>query len=92
MNDIDRSLVINTYVKVYGEEYRDIISKRINSSMIFMYDDPIFIEDHVKFLRHCKRNMYRVQLLIKLGINIKDEYKLIMLIVCQQIIKTLLKY
>lgn len=75
MNDKEKSLVINAYVNVYGEEYRDIISKRINSSMIFMYDDPIFIEDHVKFLRHCKRNMYRVQLLIKLGINVKDEYK-----------------
>lgn len=75
MNDKEKSLVINSYVNVYGEEYRDIISKRINSSMIFMYDDPIFIEDHVKFLRHCKRNMYRVQLLIKLGINVKDEYK-----------------
>lgn len=75
MNDKEKSLVINSYVNVYGDEYRDIISKRINSSMIFMYDDPIFIEDHVKFLRHCKRNMYRVQLLIKLGINVKDEYK-----------------
>ena len=75
MNDKEKSLVINSYVNVYGEEYRDIISKRINSSMIFMYDDPIFKEDHVKFLRHCKRNMYRVQLLIKLGINVKDEYK-----------------
>lgn len=68
-------LIIEAYTNVYGEKYRDIITNRINSSMIYIYDDPIFIEDHIKFLRHCKRNMYRMQLLIKLGINVKDEYK-----------------
>lgn len=69
------SLIIEAYTNVYGDKYRDIITNRINSSMIYMYDDSIFIEDHVKFLRHCKRNMYRVQLLTKLGINVKEEYK-----------------
>lgn len=68
-------LIIEAYTNVYGEKYRDIITNRINSSMIYIYDDPIFIEDHIKFLRHCKRNMYRMQLLTKLGINVKDEYK-----------------
>ena len=68
-------LIIEAYTNVYGDKYRDIITNRINSSMIYIYDDPIFIEDHIKFLRHCKRNMYRMQLLTKLGINVKDEYK-----------------
>lgn len=75
MNSKYNSLIIDAYTKVYGDQYRDIIAKRINSSMIFMYDDPIFIEDNIKFLKHCKRNMYRIHLLIRLGINVKEEYK-----------------
>ena len=46
--------VIDAFSSVYGEEYRSIISKKINNCIILSYHDVEGLNDYVSYLKRCK--------------------------------------
>lgn len=70
--------VIDAFSSVYGEEYRSIISKKINNTVIISYHDLEGLENYVSYLKKCKSCELSIRFLDEIGINIgtykKDNY------------------
>ena len=58
-------LAIDVFSNVYGKEYHDIISKKINNSIIFQYIDIIGYEDYLQYVKRCKRRELSYEFLVK---------------------------
>lgn len=67
--DIDSILpsIIDALTYVYGEEYREIISSRVNNSIIFQYFDLEGFEDYIDYIKRCKRRELSYEFLSKIG-------------------------
>ena len=55
--------VIDAYSNVYGEEYRDIISQRINNAIIIPYYDIEGLDDYLSSIKRCKKREYAIKFL-----------------------------
>ena len=64
---------IDAYSNIYGEEYRDIISSKINKSIIFQYIDITGYEDYIEYVKRCKRRELSYEFLINSKL-ITDKY------------------
>ena len=62
--------VIEAYIKVFGEEYRDIIQERINSAKIITYKTEQGIENYVIFLENCKARELSIKFLKEKGVDV----------------------
>ena len=62
--------VIEAYIKIFGEEYRDIIQERINSAKIITYKTEQGIEDYVIFLENCKARELSIKFLKEIGVDV----------------------
>lgn len=65
---------INAFTKVYGEEYHDIIKKRINNAVIISYYDIWGLSNYLLYIKKCKRREYAIKFLDKIGVDVK-KYK-----------------
>ena len=73
--------LIEAYTNVYGEEYRGIISKRINSIIFFQYNNLAGMRNYILNLKSCKQNELGIKFLKEIGIdtskyNVKSYSKL----------------
>ena len=70
--------VIDAFSSVYGDEYRSIISKKINNSIIVSYHDFEGLRDYVSYLKRCKSREFSIRFLDEIGIDVqahkKDNY------------------
>ena len=70
--------VIDAFSSVYGEEYRSIISDRINKSIIIPYHDIDGLNGYVKYLLDCKSREFSIRFLEEIGIDVsaykRDNY------------------
>ena len=70
--------VIDAFSSVYGEEYRSIISKKINNTLIISYHDFEGLRDYVSYLKRCKSREFSIRFLDEIGIDVqahkKDNY------------------
>lgn len=72
--DINKVLpnIIDAYSSVYGEEYSDIISKKINSAIVIQYYDLDGYEDYLSYIKRCKRREFAITFLNNIGFNFSD--------------------
>lgn len=61
--------VIDAYTYVYGEEYREIISKRLNKAVIICYNDVNELKSYLSILKKAKCNELAVKFLTLIGEN-----------------------
>ena len=66
--------VVDAFTKVYGEEYQDIISQRINNALIIPYYNIIGLNDYISCIKRCKRREYAIEFLDKIGVDV-EKYK-----------------
>lgn len=66
---------VEAFTKVYGEEYRDIISKKINNAVIIPYYDIEGLSNYIFYIKSCKRREYAIKFLDKIGVNLKKHIK-----------------
>lgn len=62
--------VIEAYIKIFGEEYRDIIQERINSAKIITYRTEYGIREYVIFLENCKARELSIKFLKEIGVDV----------------------
>ena len=71
--DIDfqsiRTPIIDAFTFVYGEKYRDIISKKINNTYFISYFDIDGMESYVYYLRNCKGKELSLRFLDAIGVS-----------------------
>lgn len=60
--------VIQAYTEVFGEEYHELISDKINSSIIIPYNDIEGLEAYIDFRKSKKKEELIVKLLQQIGI------------------------
>ena len=65
--------VIDAFSSVYGEEYRSIISKKLNNALIISYHDLEGIDDYVQYLKNCKRREFSIRFLDEIGIDVEEH-------------------
>ena len=65
--------VIDAFSSVYGEEYRSIISKRINNCIILSYHDVDGLNDYVSYLKRCKGRELSIRFLDEIGIDVQTN-------------------
>jgi len=65
---------IEVFTHIYGEEYRSIITERVNNALILSYLDPIGISNYALFLKKCKQREFSMEFLSRIGIDIQ-QYK-----------------
>ena len=66
--------VVDSFSKVYGKEYYDIIFKKINRAVIIPYYDIEGLQDYISYVERCKRREYAIKFLDKIGIDV-EKYK-----------------
>lgn len=66
--------VISAFTAVYGEEYRAMITKKINNALIVSYHDVEGLSDYILYITRCKRRELSIKFLEQIGIDIQ-EYK-----------------
>ncbi len=59
--------VIEAYSHVFGEEYRSIITERLNKALLLYYVDPKNINDYVQYLERCKARELSIRFLEQIG-------------------------
>lgn len=62
--------VTETYTKVFGTEYRDIIEKRLNRVIYVIYQDVDGMASYLEFLKECKQRELAIKFLEEIGIDI----------------------
>lgn len=67
--------IIDAYTKIFGEEYSDIISKRLNSSIIIQYHDVEGLEDYISDIKRAKKRECAIKFLDGIGIDVKEHIK-----------------
>ena len=67
--------VIDAYSSIYGEEYRPIISKKLNNSIIVSYHDYEGLSNYVSYLKKCKGREFSIRFLDEIGIDVKEHKK-----------------
>lgn len=67
--------VIDAFSSVYGDEYRSIISKKINSAVIVSYHDVEGLDDYIFYLKNCKERELSIHFLEEIGVNIQSTAK-----------------
>ena len=74
--DFDSAIphVIDAFTHVFGEEYRDIITKRVNRTTIIYYKDPTHINGYISHLKRCKKRELYIRFLDELGYDV-EKYK-----------------
>ena len=67
---------IDAYTLVYGEEYRSMISEKINHTIVASYRDLRGLEDYISYLKECKIRELSIRFLNEIGIDVlnKDNY------------------
>lgn len=65
--------IVEAFTAVYGEEYRTIISQKVNKTLIISYHDVEGMEGYVRYLERCKKREYGIKFLEKIGIKVKYE-------------------
>ncbi len=66
--------IVDAYSHVFGEEYRDIINKRVNNTVIVYYTDYKQISSFVYHLKKCKKRELMIRFLDELGYDV-EKYK-----------------
>ena len=56
---------IDAYCNVYGNEYRELISSKINKSIILQYIDVNGYDDYIEYVKRCKRRELSYEFLTK---------------------------
>ncbi len=77
LNIILKSLlpyVIDAFSYVYGEEYRSIISSKINNALIIPYHDIEGLDNYIYYLKCCTTRKFAIQFLEEIGIDVQ-KYK-----------------
>ena len=74
--DFDSAIphVIDAFTHVFGEEYRDIITERVNRTTIIYYKDPTHINGYISHLKRCKKRELYIRFLDELGYDV-EKYK-----------------
>lgn len=67
--------IIDTFTKVYGDEYRDTISKKINNMHVFYYYNTDYLTEYIADIKMCKRREYSIRFLDRIGIDVKKYIK-----------------
>lgn len=67
-------LIIDAFTEIYGQEYHSIISEKLNSAVMILYQDYESLDDYVLFLKKYKSREYSIKFLEKIGINV-EKYK-----------------
>lgn len=70
-NDIKKYIpdILDAFSYLFGEEYREIMSQRINNLKYFMYYDSDSIENYYNFLLSCKQKELSIKFLDLIGID-----------------------
>lgn len=66
---------IDAFTKVYGEEYHDVVLKRLNKAVIVQYYDIEGLDDYLSYIKSCKRREYAIKFLGKIGVDLKEHIK-----------------
>jgi len=69
------SYIIDAFTQIYGEEYRSIISKKINNALIISYYDIEGLHSYLSYIKNCKKSEYSIKFLDKIGIDVKKYIK-----------------
>lgn len=66
--------VIDAFSYVYGEEYRSMISSKINKAIKIVYHDLEGLNGYILYLQGCKRREFAIRFLDEIGIDVQ-KYK-----------------
>ena len=67
--------VIYAFKKIYGEEYEDIILKRIYNSTMIQYYDIEGLRDYILNIRNCKKRELSIKFLYNIGLDVEKHIK-----------------
>lgn len=62
--------VIDAFSSVYGEEYRSIISKKVNNTIIVQYHDFVGLSNYIASIKRCKVREFSIRFLEEIGIDV----------------------
>ena len=65
--------VVDAFSFVYGSEYREHITKQLQNSIYFFYQDVEGLEEYLKYLRYCKKNELKIRFLEEIGVPVFEE-------------------
>lgn len=68
-------VVAYAFTQVYGEEYHDIIFKKINNAIIVPYYDIEGLSDYISYIKRCKKREYAIKFLENIGIDVNNHKK-----------------
>ena len=66
--------IIEAFSGVYGEEYRSLISKKINNAIIVYYYNITGLDSYISFFKKCKAREFSIRFLDEIGIDVQ-KYK-----------------
>ncbi len=69
------SYAIEAFSHVYGEEYRSIISSKINKAINIFYLDLEGLDDYICYLKKCKAREFGIKFLDEIGIDVQKHKK-----------------
>ena len=65
---------IEAFTEICGEEYRDIIERKINKALILQYYNIEGLENYIEYIIESKRKEFAIKFAEKIGINV-DKIK-----------------
>lgn len=65
--------IIDVYTKIFGEQYREVIEKRVNGSDFYPYNTEMGIAQYIEFLEKCKQRELSLRFLQEIGIDISSH-------------------
>ncbi len=65
--------VVDAFTKVYGQEYHDIILRKINNAIIVPYYDIEGLSNYLLYIKKCKRRECAIEFLDKIGIDVEKS-------------------
>ncbi len=67
--------VIEAFTHVYGEEFREVVTDRVNKGIINLYHDVEGLKDYLSFIKICKQKEFAIQFLEKIGYDVSTYKK-----------------
>ena len=63
--------IIKTYTEIFGDEYKEVIEKRINETEFIMYNNVEGVEAYYNFLKQCKEKELTFKFLEQIGEDVR---------------------
>lgn len=64
--------IIDIYIKIFGNQYRNIIEERVRSTEFIEYNTEQSVRSYIFFLENCKAQELSIKFLREIGIDVSS--------------------